>query len=174
MEGQHAILNTVPSDMDFIYSMFDNAIAYQKRKGYPVWKDFDQGALLRDSASGNHYKIVIENQIALVFSVCYSDPLIWGNRENGKSVYLHRIVVNPAFKGKKLFSTVLSWAIGHCKKKNLPSVRMDTWFENNVIIEYYKSFGFALIGDHVTPDSHELASQNRNLRVALLEYKITV
>ena len=89
----------------------------------------------------------------------------------GNSIYLHRIVVNPEFKGQRLFGTILDWAIEHSKQKGLSSIRMDTWAANPTIIDYYKSFGFAFIENYTTPDSEELPVHNRNLALTLLEYK---
>ena len=111
--------------------------------------------------------------MAMVFSVCYADPLIWGKRETGESIYLHRIVVNPQFKGQKLFSDVLAWAINHGIMKSKKSIRMDTWVDNANIIDYYKSFGFQFIDNARTPDDNRLAVQNRNLNVALLQYDLS-
>jgi len=166
------IENTTTSDLEFIYSLFDSAIEYQKRNGYSVWRGYDKDALKNDIDAGNQYKILIDSQIAIVFSVCYSDKIIWRDRELGNSVYLHRIVVNPVFKGQKLFGQILTWAIDHSKRKGLSSIRMDTWGDNPTIIDYYKSFGFSFIETYTTPDSTELPSQHRNLGLALLEMRL--
>jgi hypothetical protein len=48
---------------------------------------------------------------------------------------------------------------------------MDTWAANPTIVNYYKSFGFSLVEDFLTPDSEELPVHNRNLALTLLEYK---
>jgi len=116
--------------------------------------------------------VVIDSNIAIVFSVCYTDRIIWREMDNGKSVYLHRIVVNPEFKGKKLFGIILDWSINHAKEKGLDSIRMDTWAANPTIIEYYKGFGFTFVENYTTPDTEELPVHNRNLALSLLEYKL--
>jgi ribosomal protein S18 acetylase RimI-like enzyme len=145
---------------------------YQRKNGYSVWRGYDKEVFKKDIAAGNQYKILIDSQIAIVFSVCYSDKVIWRDKELGNSVYLHRIAVNPIFKGQRLFGKILSWAIDHAKRKGLSSVRMDTWADNPTIIEYYKSFGLNFIENYITPDSPELSSQHRNLGLALLELKL--
>lgn len=93
--------------------------------------------------------------------------------DKGKSIYLHRIVVNPEFKGQRQFGTILNWAIEHSKQKGLSSIRMDTWADNPTIINYYKSFGFRFVENYTTPDSEELPVHNRNLAMALLEYGLS-
>ena len=90
----------------------------------------------------------------------------------GNAIYLHRIVVNPSFKGQKQFKKTLKWTQEFAKKKELKYIRMDTWAENPNIINYYKSFGFKHIEDYTTPNTTELPEQHRNLKVALLELEL--
>ncbi len=164
--------NTKQIDLPFIFELFDHSIRYQEEKGYPVWRDYDKNAIVNDLESGNQYKVILDDQIGIVFSVCYTDKIIWRTLDKGDSIYLHRIVVNPACKGQRLFAKILDWAIQHAKQKKLGNVRMDTWAANPTIIEYYKSFGFTFVENYTTPDTPELPNHNRNLGLTLLEYKI--
>jgi ribosomal protein S18 acetylase RimI-like enzyme len=102
----------------------------------------------------------------------YSDKLYWREREKGNAVYLHRIVVNPDFKGQKLFGELLDWAIRHAQEKKFRILRMDTWGDNPNLISYYKSFGFRFIENYTTPNIPELPIPHRNLYLALLELDI--
>lgn len=167
------ITNTDTSDLAQIYAFFDESIRYQERKGFPAWKNYDKSAIVRDIENRNQYKVLIDSQTAIVFSVCYSDKIIWRTFDTGSSVYLHRIVVNPECKGQKLFGIILNWAIKHAKGKGLLSVRMDTWAANPRIVEYYKTFGFVVVENFTTPNTDELPIHNRNLELTLLEYKIS-
>src|SRR5450755_1371983 len=99
----YSIVNTEIIDLDFIYSLFDGAISYQKRKEYPVWAGYNKEVLKKDIENKLQYKIVIDNNIACIFSICYSDKIIWRKREKGDSLYLHRIAVNAVYKGQKQF-----------------------------------------------------------------------
>jgi GNAT superfamily N-acetyltransferase len=168
----YKIENTALTDLEFTYSLFDDSIRYQVEKGFPTWKGFDKNALVNDVKNKNQYKIIHDTQIAIVFSVCYVDKVIWREREKGDAVYLHRIVVNPAFKGQKLFALILDWTIQHAKQKGLSFIRMDTWGNNPTLIDYYKTFGFRFIENFTTPDSLELPSHNRKLFLALLEIEL--
>jgi ribosomal protein S18 acetylase RimI-like enzyme len=167
----YEVRNTEMSDLQEVFDLFAYSIAYQEKKGYPVWRDYDKGAIVNDIENKNQYKVIIDGKTSIAFSVCYADKLIWRHMDKGDSVYLHRIVVNPEFKGQKLFGKILEWAIGHSKEKGLSTIRMDTWASNPTIINYYKTFGFDFIENYITPDSHELPVHNRNLALALLEYK---
>ncbi len=168
----YTVENTTRADIDFIYWLFDEAISYQKKNGFSVWKGYDKEVLLADIDHHLQFKIMSGTDMLCVFSILLNDPFIWREKEKGDAVYLHRIVVNPNFKGQKLFDKVLSWTKAFAKDKHLKYIRMDTWADNPKIINYYRSFGFELIEYYTTSDRPELPLQNRNLNVALLELKV--
>jgi GNAT superfamily N-acetyltransferase len=170
--NKYEVTNTVITDLDQVFHLFDQSIDYQEKHGYPVWKNYDKDAIIKDIKTKNQYKVTVDGKIGIVFSVCYTDKLIWRQFEKGDAMYLHRIVVNPTFKGQQLFGKILSWSIEHCKERQLRHVRMDTWAENSTIIDYYKRFGFRVIENYTTPDSSELPVHNRNLALTLLEYTV--
>jgi len=168
----YKIVNTTKNDLKFIYWLFEMAIAYQKRKNYTVWRGYDKNVLQKDIENKLQYKILVEEEIACIFSICYADPIIWREKDKGDAIYLHRIVVNPNYKGHKQFEKILSWAIEHAKQKRLNFIRMDTWADNSNIVGYYKSFGFKFLENYITPDAPELPITHRNLGLALLEYNL--
>ena len=166
------VRNTEMSDLAQIFTLFEDSINYQEKKGYPVWKHYDKHAIIRDIENKNQYKVVVDSKTGIIFSVCYTDKVIWRELDKGDSVYLHRIVVNPELKGQKLFGKILDWVVEHSKQKGLSSIRMDTWAANPNIINYYKGFGFTIIENYTTPDTEELPVHNRNLALTLLEYRL--
>ena len=172
MGNQYQIHNTEKNDLPLIFEFFDHSIHYQEKHGYPVWRHYDKNVVVKDVEDKNQYKIIVDSTPAMVFSVRYSDKLIWRDLDQGDAIYLHRIVVNPEFKGRKLFGAILEWAIDHVRKKRLNFIRMDTWAANPTIINYYTNFGFNIIENYTTPDSAELPVHNRNLSLTLLEYKV--
>jgi ribosomal protein S18 acetylase RimI-like enzyme len=172
MSASYQIVKTELSDLDNIYDLFDASIHYQESKGVNVWRNYDRPSIENDIRTGNHYKVIADKSICLVFSVCYSDKIIWREMEVGDSIYLHRIVVNPRFKGARLFGRVHEWAIHEVAQRGLRFVRMDTWSDNQGIISYYKSFGFREVANIVTPDTPDLPIHNRLLPIALLQYEV--
>ena len=166
----YEVVNTQMADLPFIYHLFDEAIVYQRKKGYPVWPDYDRAVLQQDIKDGRQFKVLTPQGIQGVFSVCYSDPIVWRERDQGDAIYLHRIVVNPAFKGQHLVRKVLDWTSVRAREQRLPFLRMDTWADNPVIIAYYRSFGFRIVDHYTTPDSEALPVQQRGNDIVLLEY----
>lgn len=171
MANNYEIRNTEMEDLPFIYELFEHSIVYQEKKGSPVWRNYDRNAIVRDIENKNQYKIIMDSTIAMVFSVAYRDQVIWRELDKGESIYLHRIVINPEFKGQKLFGLVVDWSLNHVNDKGLRSIRMDTWAANSTIINYYKGFGFVVVENYTTPNTAELPVHNRNLALTLLEYR---
>ena len=66
----------------------------------------------------------------------------------------------------------MNWCVDYTIKRELRNIRMDTWEDNPDLVNYYKSFGFRIVGNLTTPDSEELPIQQRNNRVVLLEFAI--
>ena len=172
MLPEYKIEHTTEEDLEFVFWLFEQAIAYQKQKQYNIWKNYDKDLLRSEVKNKTQYKIVINQKTALIFSVVYDDKLVWGEHDKDDSIFLHRIVVNPEFKGLRLFGVVLDWSIKHAQSLNRSFVRMDTWASNGNIIKYYESFGFVFIGNNRTPDNQELAIQHRGLHVALLQLSL--
>lgn len=169
MQQHMKCINTDPQDLETIIRLFDASVGYQEKNGYPTWRNYDKDAIINDIKNKLQFKVIADGEIAMVFSILYSDPIIWRHMDDGKSLYLHRIVVNPSFKGRRLFQVILDWAISNCREKRLNKVRMDTWAENPGIITYYKSFGFNEVERFTTPDSPNLPEHNRGLHLVLLE-----
>lgn len=166
------ILNTTKNDIDTILWLFEQAMELQGKNGYKVWSGIDKSALEKDIEFGLQCKIVQDSEILCIFSIQLNDPFIWRDRDQNDATYLHRIVVHPNFKGQRQFERVLCWTKQFARQKKLKFVRMDTWADNEKIINYYKSYGFKFIECYKTSDAAELPIQNRDLNVALLELEL--
>ena len=167
------IVNTTKDDRDIIFYLFERAIELQGKNGYKVWDNINKAGLEKDIEKRLQYKILRGDDILCIFSIQHNDPFIWRDKDHDDAIYLHRIVVNPKFKGQKQFEKVLNWAKQFARQNALKFVRMDTWADNKKIIDYYKSFGFEFIENYKTSNASELPTQNRNLDVALLEMRLT-
>jgi len=159
-------------DQPVIYRLFEEAITFQKANNYIGWSSYDKVFIKADIEKRQLFKIVLEDEIVCIYSIYKSDVLIWREKEIGDSIYIHRIVLNRKFSGRKLFANIVNWAIEFAKRNKLKYIRMDTWAENKKIIAYYESYGFSLIEFYRTPATENLPVQHRNLLVALLEKKV--
>jgi predicted GNAT family N-acyltransferase len=133
------------SGTDEIFRVFSEAIEYQRQRGFELWPVFDREMIEAEIREGRHWQITISGEIACVFSVLYSDPLIWKELDKNDSVYLHRIATSKRHKGKNLICAVRDWAIEHARKSGKRFVRMDTWGNNANMRDYYTRNGFTFL-----------------------------
>ena len=138
------VLPSTHPDVDEIFEVYRLGIEFQKAVFHRHWPGFDRNLLIKEIEEGRHWKIEDKGQIACVFSVQYEDPFVWEDGE--PSLYLHRIVTNPAFKGNGYVKEIIGWAINHGRAINKKFVRLDTFSDNPRLIDYYVRCGFRLIG----------------------------
>ena len=72
------ITNASAGDLEVIYQLFEEAILFQKKNHYVGWNSYDREFIQSDIRDGLLFKMVNENgDIVCIFSICYSDALIW-------------------------------------------------------------------------------------------------
>ncbi|HLC82612.1 MAG TPA: GNAT family N-acetyltransferase [Bacteroidia bacterium] len=165
-------LNSTPDDLDAIFNLYDIAIAYQKKISNQHWLPFDPELVKKEIAEKRQWKIIINGEVASVFCVAYSDPLIWGEKDKEPSIYLHRIVTNPKFRGKNFVVEIINWALEFGKNSRKKYLRMDTWGDNEKLREYYVKCGFNFL-EVIKPKNPELLPAHyAEISLSLFEIEI--
>ena len=140
------IQNATPQDIDAIFEMYDFAVAFQKTKFYKHWQGFDVSLIEKEIAEKRIFKILEGEKLACIFSITFNDVLIWGEKDQNDAIYIHRIVSHPDFKGRFYVKNIVEWAKIFCTENKKPFIRMDTWGDNEKLIEYYTQCGFEFLG----------------------------
>ncbi len=120
------IQNSTIADIDEIFLLYKVATELQKAKQVVLWPEFDRALIENEIHENRQWKMLIDNEIACIWASTFSDPLIWGKRNIDPAVYIHRIATNPSFRGRKLVSEIVDWAIKYAKSYNKQFIRMDT------------------------------------------------
>jgi ribosomal protein S18 acetylase RimI-like enzyme len=160
-----------PADIDLIFEFYDMAIAYQKQQFHKAWMGFERALVEQDIAEGRQWKVVSGDKVACIFVHTNNDPLIWLEKDADPAIYLHRIVTHDDFRGQHILQTIIEWAKGFCAENGRTYIRMDTWSDNQHLIDYYIRSGFAHIGTLVLPDKAGLPVHYGSSDSALLEMK---
>ena len=163
------IYNSTPDDLDTIFELYDAAIAHQKAVSNMHWLPFDQQMVKTEIAENRQWKILLEGQVAGIFATTYSDPDIWGEKDLEPAVYLHRIVTNPAFRGRNFVSAIVDWAKTHGKTLGKKYVRLDTWGENLRLKAHYLECGFQFMGIVTPANPAALPSHYSGITLGLFE-----
>jgi len=166
------ILNSTLDDCDTILALYDAAIALQRARAQRHWMPFGIDRVHSEIAEGRQWKLVVDGRIACVFLTAESDPAIWSERDAEPAVYLHRIVTDPAFRGRNFTATITEWALGRAKERGKAFVRLDTWDDNCRLKELYERCGFQRVGT-VTPTALDmLPSHYEGVTLALFEIRV--
>lgn len=158
-------------DIDSIFEFYEMAIAYQKTKFNKHWLVFERDLVTKEISENRQWKIIIDNEIACVFAVTFEDESIWKEKNKDKAVYFHRIVTHPKFKGQHFIERIIEWGIPFAKEKKLDFLRMDTWGDNDELIEYYKKCGFDFLGI-ITPDYIGLPKHYEGITLSLFQIEV--
>ncbi len=165
-------LNSTNEDLEEIFRLYDLAIEFQKTKFDKFWLPFERQFIEREITEKRHWKITIDEEIACVFSINFDDSLIWKDVRGDEAVYLHRVAVNPDFRGTKFFPTIVEWLRGYAKKLGKQFVRMDTWDDNEKLINYYVNCGFDFLGVTIPAKTESLPKHYEAISLGLFEMKI--
>jgi len=167
-----SIENSQPADVEQIFRLFDAAIAYQEKNGYELWPRFSESLIEEEISEKRHWKVLEGERIAGVFSVMYNDPVIWLERDADPAVYLHRIAVNPDFKGRGLMLIIREWAKQHALQQGKTFVRMDTWGTNESLRKYYEHCGFDYLGKQQLPETDHGPAHYGGSFLSLFQLKV--
>lgn len=160
-------------DLSEIFRLYGLATEYQKII-FPenTWPTFERQLVEKEIQEERQFKIVIDNQIACVWAITFSDPQIWEARDKDPSIYIHRIATNPDFRGQQFVQLIVDWAEGYAKSYQKNFIRLDTCGNNLKLIKYYTSCGFDFLGIVRLQNADKLPSHYQNADVCLFEIKM--
>ena len=161
-----------PNELAAVCTLFEQAVAYRAVHGVG-YASYDRATLAADLAAGRLFGMMLDGRLAQIATVLEADPAIWRTREDGRALYLHRVVTADWARGKRLFAHVVEWAEGEARARGRTMLRLDTWREAAGLQGYYATFGFVKVGEVVTGDDPALPPQNRNLAMALMEKAVS-
>lgn len=166
------ILLSDATDIETIFDFYDEAIAYQKKVSPKQWKGFERLLVETEIEKGLQYKIVIDGRVACIFAIAFNDALFWGERDLQPSLYLHRIVTHPDFRGQAFVTVIVEWAKTFCKQHNRQFIRMDTWGDNQRLIDYYQKCGFQYLETINLENTEGLPAHYTTMELALFEIEV--
>lgn len=164
------IENSSHEDLEEIFRLYDEATRLQKIK-FPAnqWPKFSRELILNELEENRQFKLVIDNRIACVWAVTFSDAEIWKEKNRDPAVYIHRIATDPQFRGNNFVSTIVRWARTYALQNNKKFIRLDTCGNNLKLISHYCNAGFEFLGIERLEDSKGLPAHYENADVCYFE-----
>ncbi|MEO6612110.1 MAG: GNAT family N-acetyltransferase [Chitinophagaceae bacterium] len=166
------IINSNMADIPVMLEFYDIAREYQKAKSLRHWQSFEPGLIEKEINEKRQWKIMEDDTIACIFMIAYEDPFIWGEKDKDPSVYIHRIVTHPAWRGRNYTAAIIEWAREHAKEKNKHFIRMDTWGDNPKLIDYYTKCGFNFLKIITPEETKHLPAHYSCISLGLFEIPV--
>ena len=166
------ILNSTPDDLEAILSLYNTAIDYQKKVFHRHWQGFDRKMIELEIQENRQWKLVVNHEIVCIFAITFNDPLIWKEKDKDPSIYLHRIVTHPSFRGNFYVKDIVVWATEYGKNNGKQFIRMDTFGDNQKLIDYYVQCGFRFLGLTTLAKADNLPKHYEGASLSLFEIQI--
>lgn len=141
----------------------------QQERGTLVWPQFADASLLAEVRTRQLFLVLDGEALAGTFAIAYEDRAVWGDRERGAHVYLHRIARSPSGPARELLPAVVDWACAHGWELHREGIRMDTAARSSRLVAYYEQAGFVVVGRQVIGPDPALPAHYHGTEVALLE-----
>ena len=164
------IKNVTASDIEKIFALYKIASNYQReKKTVIVWPDFDREMVINEIAENRQFKLLVNNEVVCIWAITFSDEQIWEDSNTDSAIYIHRIAVNPNFRGNNYIATITKWAREYALKKEVQFIRLDTLGENKNLITHYKNAGFHFLGLFNLKNTSNLPEHYKLAPVCLFE-----
>jgi hypothetical protein len=156
------IKNCLLSDVDEILSLYEAAKKLQTQKKMVIWPLFEKSFIIMEIQEGRQWKIISNNVIACNWAITFEDKEIWGEKDNGDAIFIHRICTNSALRGNRYIDTITEWSKEYARQTGKQFVRLDTLGNNTKLIEHYTSAGFEFLGMVKLTDTARLPAHYQN------------
>jgi ribosomal protein S18 acetylase RimI-like enzyme len=167
------ITNSNIADIDEIFSLYDIATNYQKDKfSGNVWPQFERSLIETEIKEQRQFKLLINDSIACVWAITFSDPQIWEEKDADPAIYIHRIATNPDFRGQQFVIKIVAWAKAYARSQQKQFIRLDTCGHNEGLIAHYQKCGFTFLGISKIKSAEGLPSHYDNADVCYFEIKL--
>lgn len=160
------------NDINTILELYDVAATYQKEQGIVNWQGFERSLVENTIDEGFQWQIMIDEEIACVFTLALNDPQIWEEKDVDPAVYIHRIATNPKFRGKHFVKEIITWVKEYAIAHDKEYVRLDTLGGNVKLNNYYVSCGFSYLGEVKLKDTAGLPVHYQDGMFSLFEIKL--
>lgn len=88
-----------------------------------------------------------EGKAAGMFTLQYGDPAYWGERDDPRYGYLHRLTVRSSYRGLGLGEKMLSFTEDYLLSKGAKGFRLDCVSHLPTLNHYYQRQGFQFVAE---------------------------
>ena len=144
----------INTDVAAIWSILQQAILRRKNDGSNQWQDGypNPDVVQRDIDRGYGYVLISDEEVIGYAAVILNDEpayaaIVGTWLTNGDFYVVHRIAVSDKFIGKGLGKIILNFIEELARKNNVPSIKVDTNFDNPAMLKTFENLGYKYCGE---------------------------
>jgi GNAT superfamily N-acetyltransferase len=127
--------------------LLEEARAWQADQGSEGWDyPFDDAWMLPRIERGELYLAFVKTEAVGAFRILWEDVPFWGERETGKSIYLHTFAVRRDRSGQGIGPAIIERVVEMGRAKGRRNVRLDCTLSSPRLIAFYERNGFVSTG----------------------------
>ncbi len=168
----YLIKNSTTQDLEVILQLYTHARTYQSAKGAVPWPIITSEVITSEVSEKRQWKMVLEGKVCCVWVTTFTDPYIWGEKNADPSLYIHRIAIDPIFRGKNLVGELIEWSKKYALTHQKDYIRLDTVGYNKPLIDHYTKNGFSYLGGIHLKANSNLPSHYHDAEVSLFEMNL--
>lgn len=131
-----------------ILSLLKEAASWMELNGINQWspEQFNETDIAGYFNNRHVYLALDDNTVVGMFTLQFSDPQYWGDKNDESYAYLHRLAVTGSHRRIGLGRYMLMHAVKLAKELGCKGLRFDTVAHNIKLNRYYQSMGFHYMG----------------------------
>jgi GNAT superfamily N-acetyltransferase len=112
--------------------------------GVVMWdeSELDRARIAREVAAQQFVIAEAGGQAAGAIRFQLEDTLFWPDLPDGRSAFVHRLVVRRAFKAQGVSQSLLAWAVERARALGRDALRLDCDADRPKLRRLYEDFGF--------------------------------
>ena len=132
------------SDAVGIEAMLLEAARWVDALGVVMWEEgeLDRGRIEREIAARQFAVAESGGAVAGAIRFQLEDELFWPDLPEGRSAFVHRLVVKRAFKGQGVSQALLQWSVERARSLGRDALRLDCDADRPKLRRLYEDFGF--------------------------------
>lgn len=132
------------SDAGGIEAMLLEAARWVDALGVVMWEEgeLDRGRIEREIAARQFVVAESGGDVAGAIRFQLDDELFWPDLPEGRSAFVHRLVVKRAFKGQGVSQALLQWSVERARSLGRDALRLDCDADRPKLRRLYEDFGF--------------------------------
>ncbi|MEG1475413.1 MAG: GNAT family N-acetyltransferase [Longicatena sp.] len=158
------IRQATKEDIPFIEKMYEARVKYNDAHDIHQWyiDEVRWSAFSKTYEISDYYVGIYKKTIVCGFFIVDVDALYWPDKKQGEALYLHKICVDPKYKGRGFADCLIAFFKNKGCYENYPMVRLDVRERKSALRSMYERNGFTLVGT---------GRFNIEFTTALYEYK---